>query len=157
MKSMKAFTLVEMIIVIVIFSILVVIVTPVLQTGFSAYNTARDLSNSDAQSNLALERMVRDIRDIPTTAGISIMNSNQFTFIDATKTTVTYNLSGTDLMRNNQMLATGVNTLTFAYYDSLGAVTASASSIRYVTISLNITLNNTNTTVFTSINLRNIK
>ena len=152
----KGFTLIELVIVIAILAVLSAIVLPVLQSGFNAYFTERNLVDANWQGSLALSRMTRDIRDIPSTSGISVASATQFTFTDDTNNAVSYTLSGSTLFRNGIALANGVNSVTFGYYSGSGAATASIVSIRYVTITLNITENATNLTLFATVNLRNV-
>lgn len=155
-QKQNAFTLIELVIVIAIVTVISVVILPLLQTGFDAYFTERDLSDADWQGNLALERMTRDIRSIPATTVITTATSSQFTFVDSTNTAVSYTLSGTSLMRNGLTLANNVNAVTFAYYNSTGAVTAVIANIDYVNVTLNVLDNSTDLTLFSTMNLRNV-
>ena len=155
MKKLSAFTLIELVIVIAILAVLSVIILPVLQSGFNAYFTQRNLTNANWQGSLAMSRMTRDIRDIPSAGAISVATASQLTFTDNTNTSVSYTLSGTTLLRNGVALANGINSATFGYYSSTGAVTATISAIRYINITLNITQSGTNLALFTTLNLRN--
>ena len=129
---------------------------PLLQAGFNAYVTQRNLSDASWQGRLALDRFTRDLRALPIAGDISTATSSQLTFIDNNNVSVSYTLSGTALQRNALTLANGINTLTFGYYNSAGATTATLANIRYVSMTLNITLNNVNTTLQTVVNLRNV-
>jgi len=157
MKQMQGFTLVELLITITILGVLSVLMLPVIQTGFNGYFTARNITEANWQAEMALERMTRDIRDIPSPSSISVANSNQLTFVGATNNSVSYTLSGTNLLLNGNILAQGVNSVTFGYFTSAGAVAGTIASICYVTITLNITDNNVNYTLQTTVNLRNIE
>lgn len=156
MKSKKGFTLVELLIVVVIAGIIFALASPLLQTGFNAFFTQQNLSDADWQGRLATERMSRDLRAIPTASNISTADSNQLSYVDSSSNIVNYQLSGTNLTLNGDVLARGINSLTFTYYDANGAVTGLIANIRYIGIDLNITQNNTNTTLSTLVNLRNV-
>lgn len=156
MKSKQGFTLVELLIVVVIAGIIFALASPLLQTGFNAFFTQQNLSDAEWQGRLATERMSRDLRAIPTVANISTAGSNQLIYLDSSGSTVNYQLSGTDLTLSGNVLARGINNLTFTYYDANGAVTGLIANIRYIDINLNITQNNTNTTLSTLVNLRNL-
>lgn len=156
MKHQRAFTMIEFIIIIVILSVLSVIALPMIQAGFNAYFTQRNLSDANWQGRLALARMSRDIRNIPSAGNISTATSTQFTFTDNGNNSVSYTLSGTTLQRNALTLANGITSATFGFYDSAGATTGTINNIRYVSVELNITQGNTNTTLQTVINLRDV-
>jgi len=156
MKKHCGFTMIELIIVIVILAVLSAIALPMLTAGFNGYFTQRNLSDANWQGRLALSRMSRDIRSIPSAGNITTATSTQFTFTNSSNASVSYTLSGTALQRNGITLANGVSAVTFGYYTSAGAVTATISAIRYVSITLNITENNTNITLETVVDLRNI-
>ena len=152
----RGFTLIELIVVIAILATLSVITLPLLQAGFNAYLTQRNISDANWQGRLALARFTRDVRALPATANISTASSAQFTFVDDAFSSVSYTLSGTQLQRNGLTLANGINTVTFGYYNAAGAVTATISAIRYVSITLNITQNAVNTTLKTVVGLKNV-
>lgn len=156
MNKQYGFTLIELVMVIVISSIIAVMASKGLLVAAQAYLGSRDAINANWQGEIALERMARDIRAVRSSSDISTASSSQFTFTDITGTSITFNLSGSSLMRNSQILADGVNSVTFSYFDSTGASTATLANIRYVTISLNITLNNANYTMATTIYPRNL-
>lgn len=151
----NGFTLVELIIVIVILGILVVVTEPLLQSGFDAYFTQRNITEANWQESLALSRMKRDIRGMPTLANITMATSSELAFTDSENESVDYTLSGTNLLRNTDVLASGVNSISFAYYNRYGATTTTLSDIRYINITLNVTKNNVDYTTFTTIFVRN--
>ncbi|OGT50707.1 MAG: hypothetical protein A3E84_00300 [Gammaproteobacteria bacterium RIFCSPHIGHO2_12_FULL_42_13] len=149
------FTLIELIVVIVILATLSIITLPLLQSGFNAYVTQRDISDANWQGRLALARFTRDVNALPATTNISTATNGQLTFVDDASNSVSYTLSGMQLLRNGLVLANGINTLTFSYYTAAGAATATISAIQYISITLNVTQNNVNTTITTVAALRN--
>jgi prepilin-type N-terminal cleavage/methylation domain-containing protein len=157
MKKNRGFTLIELIIVIVLLGIISVIATKMLAQGFNAYLTGKNILNADWQGRLAMERMVRDIRAIRSpTAGITTATATQLAFTDTNGTDIVYQVSGSNLMRNSQVLADGVQSITFSYFNQNGATTGVLSAIDYITIILNITQNNTTFSLTTSVNARNV-
>lgn len=150
------FTLIELVIVIVIMGVIAVASSQLLATGLTAYLTNKNIINATAQARLALERMTRDIRAVRTSADISAASATQFTFVDTNGSSVAYSLSGTNLMRNSQILAHGISGLTFTYYDENGNSGAAIANIKYITILLNVTEGNTNFSVDTSVYPRNL-
>ena len=155
--TQRGFTLVEFIIVIVLMGIISAIASVTLSQGFHSFFASQNVIDADWQARYALERMSREIRIVRSLSDITTASSAQFSFNDINGNAITYNLSGTSLMRNTQILADGVQSVTFTYFDKTGASTAILANIRYITISLNITLNNTNFTISTSVNTRDLQ
>lgn len=153
----RGFSLVELVIVIVILSIIAAIGSKVIQAGFNSYFTNQNVTTANVQARLALERMTRDIHAINSSASITTASASQLVFTDVNGNAITYQLTGTQLMRNTQVLADGINTLTFSYLDRNAAVTAVLANIRYVTVTLNITSGNVNYTLRTTINTMNYR
>jgi prepilin-type N-terminal cleavage/methylation domain-containing protein len=161
LKKQSGFSLIELIIVITILGIISVMGSNILSSAFQGYLDNKNLIDSDWQARLALERMQRDIRAVRSTADMTTAAASQLVFTNTAGNTLTYALSGTNLtlkVNSNaaQVLANGVQSLGFSYYDRNGASTATLTNIRYITISLNITLNNTNYTVNTNVYTRNL-
>lgn len=155
-KKKLGFTLLEFILVIIVLSIIAVVSSQMLAQGLNGFLTSKNVIEADWQGRLALERMGRDIRAIRSSASITTAASNQLVFTDTNNNSVTYQLSGTNLTRNTQTLADGIQTLTLAYTDSSGATTAVLANIRYIQITLNITKNNSNYTITTALSIRNV-
>jgi hypothetical protein len=66
--------------------------------------------------------MTQEIRRLRDDQSIDTATSSQFRFFDADDRDIDYSLSGSDLMRNSDILASNVDSITFTYYDSSGAV-----------------------------------
>ncbi|MDX2165306.1 MAG: prepilin-type N-terminal cleavage/methylation domain-containing protein [Gammaproteobacteria bacterium] len=151
----QGFTLIEMIIVIVILSIIAGVASRVMGAAFNSYYDNQQIVNANQQGRLAIERMIRDIHAINSTTSITTANASTFTFTDVNGNAVTYTLSGTQLTRNGVVLADGINTLTFGYYNGAGAAAGTTTAIRYVNITLNITQNSVNYTLKATISTLN--
>ena len=152
----KGFTLIEMIVVIVLISIIAVVSSKMLASGLNAYLTEKYIIDAGSQARLALERMVRDIRAIRSPSDLTTATATQLVFVDVNGVTNTYTLSGATLTRNGQVLAEGISSLTFSYFDNNGASTAVLANINYVTILLNINLQNVVFSIRTSVYPRNL-
>jgi prepilin-type N-terminal cleavage/methylation domain-containing protein len=147
------FTLVEMTLVIALTGIVFVIGGLVMGRAFESYDLTRTTTNADWQGRVALERMVRELREIRTaTAADLVFSGTQVRFIDADGNGVCFRLVGTTLQRSAdgpasvcgtttpQPLADNVatNGLSFFYYDNAGAVTAVAANVYYIAVTLQI-------------------
>jgi prepilin-type N-terminal cleavage/methylation domain-containing protein len=155
-RKQQGFTLIELISVMVLVSIIVAISSQMLAQGFNAYLTSEDIIDANWQGQMAIERMVRDIRTVRSANDISVKTSSAFTFVNLAGNTMAYSLSGSNLMLNGNILANGVNSLTFTYYDKNGTPGASTANLNYVNIALNITQNNANFSVNTTAFLRDL-
>ena len=153
----KGFSLLELIIVMVILSIVAAMGSRIIQAGFNSYFTNENVTTANVQARLALERMTRDIHAINSQASITTASASQLVFTDVNGVSITYQKTGTQLMRNAQVLSDGVNSLSFSYLDRNAAVTAVLTNIRYVTVTLNITSGNVNYTMRTTINTMNYR
>ena len=109
--------------VIIVVGIISVAVAPIFFGGFQAFFTARNLAGMNAQAELAIDRMAREIRGIdpsqdldsttlPTAAQLKFRIYNG----TAQAAWVTYALSGANLMRNTDTLASNISGLAFSYY-----------------------------------------
>lgn len=141
-RSQHGFSLIELVMTIVIMGIISVVVGEILVQGYKTFITTQDISEVDWQGLLALESLTNDIHNIRSAADITTISSSTFSFTDMTGTTITYALSGSTLQRNSLTVASGVSALTFSYLDKDGAVTASATAVRYVSISVTAVQNN---------------
>lgn len=141
-KDHAGFSLIELILVIVILGVISVVVGRILFQGFQNFITGTNISNAEWSSLIAIDRMANDIHTIRSATDISTINSSQFVFTDTSGASVTYQLSGSNLLRNSQTLASGVTGFALSYANSSGAVTATASQVRYVTIAISTTFNN---------------
>lgn len=151
--KIKGFTLIELIIVIVLLSILATIGSYVLLAGFKAYYSNQNIMAAETQARMAYERMTRDIHSVASSASITTATSSQFTFNNIGGTSITYQLTGNQLMRNTQVLSDNVSSLSFSYLDKNAATTAVLANIRYVTVNLVVSLGvaqyTLRTTIFT--------
>lgn len=156
LTKQHAFTLIELIIVIVLMGLLASVAARILAEGLRSLLTARQLTEANWQGQLAVERMLRDLRSVRSANDISISTANEFAFTNMDGNTVDYKLTGSSLMQGSNVLADGINTLTFTYYNQNGTSGATGTAIHYVKASLNVTQNNTNYTISISAYLRDL-
>jgi len=155
-KNQQGFTLIELVIVIVILSIIAAVASQMLAQGFNAFLKAQNVTDANWQGQVALERMIRDIRTVRSANDISSSTSTTFSFVNLAGTSMTYTLSGSNLTLNGNVLASGVNSLTFTYYDQNGNVGPSTANIHYVNIDLAIAEGNASYNLSTGVYLRDL-
>jgi len=141
-QKCKGFTLVELIIVIIILLILVSTAATVLVQQFQLFNTGQELLDADWQGRVALNRMVRDMRD---TSDVTIAETDKISFYDDDlKDIVTYQLVGNQLVYSttntniSSPLADNIQNFELEYHDENDNQPNNTTDIRYVTITLNI-------------------
>jgi len=153
----RGFTVVEMVMVIAILGILIGTLAPWLIESAQSFNLISNRKSMLGQIRSGFDRMVAEIRLIPGQAQIISTTSGSFQFQYPTGTSITYSLSGTNLMRNSDILINNVTALSFTYYDQSGTATTTPGSVRSVMINLTATAPNTSSslTVQTRIFIRN--
>lgn len=114
----KGVTLIELIMVITIVGILTTVSSMYIKETIDLWRFLSFRSEAVAQGRLALLRMAREIRQIQNDASVRIAETSRFQFDDMSAAMITYELSGSNLLRNSDILASGVSGLTFTYYDT---------------------------------------
>lgn len=156
MRKIQGVTLIEFVMVTVLLSIVAVTVSRIYIQGLTTQQTVANTNDVVWQGQVALQRMVREIRQVRAAVNVSTMTSSVLTFIDMSGTTITYQLSGSTLTRNSIPLADGVSSLAFTYYTQSNVVTATNTTLAYIKISLMINQNNSNYTLSTGVYLRDL-
>lgn len=160
LRLQRGFSLIEMVIVIIILGIIVGMSSQLLMQGLYSFPTGADLIDANWQGQLAIERMSRDILQVRSASDISSMTSSNFGFTDLDANTISYSLSGTDLILtqngSSQTLAQNIQSLTFSYFDHNGASTVSTTSVSYVKMSMTVTTSNVTYSLTTMIYPRNL-
>ena len=134
----KGFTFIELILVVILLGIISVVIGRILLEGYRTFLTSQSILETDWQGWMALERMVNDIHTIRSAADLSTIQTNQLTFVNTNGNTIQYQLSGSSLMRNSFILASGIQSLNFSYLDANGTTTAIPSAVRYISLSLRV-------------------
>lgn len=153
MRRQSGFTLIELVMVTVLLGILGGIFGRILLQTFSVYRTSQNITETDWQGFLALERLTNDVHTIRSASGITTTSASSFAFTDINGASVTYSLSGSTLLRNSQTLASGVTGLSFAYQNNAG-IAATGTAVRYVIPSITLTQGNVSTVFTTTIGTR---
>jgi prepilin-type N-terminal cleavage/methylation domain-containing protein len=145
--SSSGFTLIELVAAIVLFGIIGAMVSRVLTQGFNSYITGRNIAETDWQARVALERMTRELRTIRDPASITMTSASDLSFVDVDGATIRYcagavgTCPGTtgDLIRNTQVLASGISGLTFSYLTKTSVATVTPTQVYYVAVAFTAT------------------
>jgi prepilin-type N-terminal cleavage/methylation domain-containing protein len=142
--SRRGVTIIELVMVIVIVGILAGVSSGYINQVIATWQTVSFRMDTVSQMRIALDRMSREMRQINNTTSVLAATSNAFRFNSSDGSTITYNVSGTDLLRNNTVLATGVTRLAFSYYNVTGGLLANpdvspdSTDIRHITVELEV-------------------
>jgi prepilin-type N-terminal cleavage/methylation domain-containing protein len=160
LSSQIGFTLIESVMVIILLGIIGSVISSIYIQGLSARMTAQNVSDSVWQGQVALERMIRDIRLVRSANDITTMTATNFVFTNMSGQSINYAISGTTLTLNGNILADGIKSLAFAYKTNANATASQASlNTAYVKITLDIEENaktNSYYTITTSVYLRDL-
>lgn len=155
----RGFTLVELVLVMGIMGIQAFMLGPPIITAVKQYDLVWSRRQALAEARSAADRMVKEIRLIPSSAAvISIASPTQFQFQYPLGNTITYELDGTSLERNGAMIAPNVSFLEFKYYDAAGLETVTRALVRTIQIRLTLNARSNHGTVplTTTVFLRNL-
>ena len=160
---MAGFSLIELVMVIIVFAIISAVVAPLLSETFRAYFTGKDIAETDWQARVALERMTRELRSVRAPTDLIITSAGDITFITIDGTLIRYCLGTVggcpglvnELMRNTQPLASGISALSLTFLTRTGAATALPASVFYVNIAFTATQNTMSKTNTATVSPRN--
>lgn len=136
--KIRAFTLLELLLTVAMLGIMGTIMGPILANTVKASTLIWGRRTTLTEAKSGLERMIREIRLIPNTGALTNLGSTNFQFQYPLGTYITYSISGTNLLRNSDILMAHVTGLTFSYYDASGNVTAITSNVRSVGIQITV-------------------
>lgn len=158
MKKRQGFTLIEIIIVMVLIGILGGAISPFIYNLSKIIILEYSLGGVNTQARVAMERMSRELRVIRSNTSADLTAATDaISSTTINGDTIGFSLSGSNLMRNSQILASNVSDLTFTYYDSSGATTATVTDMKFIRIDLTLTQNNSSANLNTVVYPRSWK
>lgn len=158
LKKQFGYTMIEFIFVMVLVAIIVPVSVKIFASALNSILVAKNTTNADEEARVAMDYMVRELRNALSPSNISnTSGANSITFTDSSGNTITYSLSGSSLMRNSDVLADGISSLTFTYYDKNGAVITPppTSATIYIQITLGVAVQTSSFSLTTTAYLRN--
>lgn len=169
MKKKKAFTLIELVMVIVILGVIAgfgVAMTLEVTEGWLLQFHRKEMSES---ARVAIDRMTREIRRINDTTSLIAADDSNLQFIDLDDNNITYNLSSTTLRRtingttNDLADNLDLDSLSFTYYDASGAtigapqVSPDPTDVARIDISLTFSLGGSQLSVNSQVSPRRLQ
>lgn len=153
----RGFTLVELVLTIAILGIMVGTLAPWMINTMKGYDLITTRRQMLSQARAGFERMMLEILLIPGRPQVITTGNSSFTFQYPVGTNITYSLSGTNLMRNQDVLVQNVTALSFVYYDQAGNTTTTAANVRSVKAQISVTTTNAAQplTIMTRVFIRN--
>lgn len=130
----RGFTLVEFALTIAILGVVGVFMAPAINNAVKDYNLVWNRRVLVNEAREGMERMTREIRLIPGSPQITSIGATSFVFQYPTGTTITYSLSGGNLLRNSDVLVANVSSLTFTYYNEDSGTASTTATVRSVGI-----------------------
>jgi len=129
------FTLVEFVILIAALSA-VALTAWVLFAPVNNWFFTQNRRSGFGESAVAVTRVLKEVRRIKDPNQIFTFTSDHLNFMDIDNNTVDFQLSGSNFLRDSDVLARNVNSLNFTYLDEDGAVAAVKQDIRVIVINL---------------------
>jgi len=154
-------TLIELVMVVVAVGVIVGVATMYIKEVVDLFSFMSFRTELVSDARLSLARMSREIRQVKNATAIQAADIGRFQFTDINDQAIDYYLSGESLMRNADILAAGVRTLSFGYYNATGTVLAvpvdayNLTMIRGVSVLADIVSGTQNKVLKTQVYLRN--
>lgn len=157
-SSESGFSLLELIIVLTLSSIIAIVTSRIIYSQMDSVNTSMNGINASTQARVALERMARDLRNVASSASLlSTSTANKIDFVDSSGNSISYSLSGSTLLRNSDVLADNIQSLTFNYYDKSGTIInpPPTTSTVYIKMTVVVSFKSSSITMTTGVFMRN--
>ena len=155
MMKGKGFTLVELVIAIAAVSA-VALMTWVLFGPVNNWMFTQRRRAGFAENSAAITRVLKEIRRVKAPGQIQTWTSDHFRFVDIDNNAVDFQLSGTDLMRDSDVLVRDVSGITFSYLDRNGAAAGAVGQIRMIRVKLVTTSGGQTITLESAARMRNL-
>jgi type II secretory pathway pseudopilin PulG len=151
MRNERGITLIEMTLSIVLIGIIGAVAANAFLYSTESVLTANNAREAMQVDRLAMDRMIREIRNVADNTQVLTANGTTFRYLDVDGNTISFSLGGATLNRvstTTDPLASNVSGLTFTYLNNAGAtipiaagspiVSPSATDIWWVQIALTV-------------------
>ncbi|MFA4906150.1 MAG: hypothetical protein WC645_06570 [Candidatus Margulisiibacteriota bacterium] len=139
----RGYTIIELVIIITLLGLLSFVFGAFITESMDAWVFVKARENALGTSRYAIERMVTELRRIQKPNMIITSATSEVSFVDIEGGTVTFSQEATNLLRNSDILATGLvngsgNGLRFTYLDVNGNPTPINQNIRSIRVWLKL-------------------
>jgi prepilin-type N-terminal cleavage/methylation domain-containing protein len=158
-QSKGGFTLIETIIAIILLGIVALGLASFIFTSMEAWVLISGRDAAVSRARVAMNRMIAELRRVRKPQNLLTTTTSECRFIDLDAEQVDFQQSGSDLLRNSDILAAGLDTptgLRFTYLDATGEVTATQLNMRSIRVWLSLSAGNQRTTLESSARIRNL-
>lgn len=158
MKNMKAFTLIELVIVITAFVVLGAMFSSFITKAAESWAFVKSRESAVSSSRRTVNRIISELRRIKSPSKIITFTTSQCTFEDIAGAAIDFHQAGTNIYRNSDVLADSVlpSGLAFTYYDGAGSVTATAANIRVIKVNISVNKSGEIVSMESSARVRNL-
>ena len=154
-SSERGFTLIEAAVVFSLIAILVFGAGSFILTSLQAWLLVSGRDAAVNTARVAMSRVTAELRRIRTPQNIILAGSTEVNFVDIDVNVIDFRQSGANLLRNSDVLTSGLNTpvgFRLTYLDASGESTAVAQEIRSIRVWLSLA----GTTLESSARIRNL-
>jgi len=158
-SSKKGFTLIETIVTTTLLAIIAFGIGSFIVTSLQAWVFMSGRESAVGRTRSSINRITAELRRINRPQNILISTDSECQFIDLDINTIDFKQSGTNLLRNNDILATGLASpegLRFTYLDATGEATSTDLDVRSIRVWLSLTSGTQATTLESSARIRNL-
>ena len=139
-KNENGYTLFEVVVASIVFGILGVIAVGVIANQSESFNQVLNQTVALTDSRKVIQMLRRDIQNL-TVSNINTMNSDEFDFTNNDGDEIVYEISGSDLIRNDDIILSGLTAGPFSYLNIDQETTGVQDSVKFIGVNLSILRN----------------
>jgi type II secretory pathway pseudopilin PulG len=136
-SSQKGFSLVEVCLTIVVTAMISLTVASIVQTSANSYDYLSSEHERLQKAYFIIDRIARELRLCGNNC-LTAIADDRVDFLDKDNIPANFRLVGTTLNRGFSMMAEGIGSLHFDYYDQNRAVTAVPGDVRLIEIQIGL-------------------
>lgn len=139
-KKENGFTLMELVVAMIILGIIGTVATIIIFNQTRTFNRVFNQTDAMYDTRKAIGIIRKDIQNL-SVENITNMESGNFQYTDNDGNTVKYEVSGNNLLKNDNNILNGLNENPFTFLNAEKNLTASSDSVRFFQVRLSVTRN----------------